>query len=621
MTMLMSLFVIATPTWCVVDALNLQERRTRKTSRRQQQQRNRPSDRTLQITLWPDQTTVTSTNSSTSFPTLSPIITSTVVTSVDPALVDPKSCKSGKGRTCTPSTRPSVAPSESPSISHMPTISFQPSARPSISSRPSLMPSSGPTPLPSSSPSLDPSPQPSEGPTQVPTISSPPTIIPSTPPSSRPSPSPTIEPTISSQPTITARPSMAPVIDPNGVIDRIVTDDAGNTGVESQCRRDLPSTATRLTDQLIVYEYDITTTTGADVAFVTDTIATQVQKEMSRQFLTCTFNATEQDASSFDTTTVSSLPFDAVATTTSNCTTADGTVADCYRINAAFTATIFYVDDATRRRFRNRMLQQNTTTATNTTTTGSTPSDVITDPVVAEQFSSSLQSLFDSGQFASDIVSVKSTEFQGLANAADTNDTNTDDAIPPTDDDSQTDKSLSGGQVAGSVIGTFIGLALIAIIVVFVVTRRRNTNDNNNNKSRAMDVTQEDFHHDLNAEIYNEEYDERDDRAMMDRSIIASDDGSYDSGYTGKIKTTTAAYIIDDDQDTLYTRDFPNPTEPSFSDRIRSAEQPGPTFVKTNEVLYQMNKQNEMDEMEFALERSLADGGGRDYNAPDTVQL
>lgn len=404
------------------------------------------------------------------------------------------------------------------------------------------------------------------------------------------------------------------MIDPNGVIDRIVTDDAGNTGVESQCRRDIPSTASSVTDQLIVYEYDITTTPGSDVTFVTDTIATNVQKEMTNEYLTCTFNSTN---GSFDTTTISSLPVDVVATTTSNCTTADGALADCYRINAAFSATIFYYES--QRRNWDRMLQ-NSTASTNATTSSSTPSDVITDPAVAESFSSSLQSLFESGQLVSDLGSVTGTEFQGLKNA-DTNDNATDDSIPPTDDDSQTDKSLSGGQVAGSVIGTLIAVALIAVIVAFFITRRRNHNDSNT-KSRAMDVTQQDFN-DLGggADIYNEEYDDRDDRAMIDRSIIASDDGSFDSGYAGKIKTSTAAYIIDDDQDTMYTRDFPNPTEPSFSERIRSAEQPGPTFVKTNEVLYQMNK-NEMDELEFALEQSVTSGGqNRDYNAPDTVQL
>ena len=408
------------------------------------------------------------------------------------------------------------------------------------------------------------------------------------------------------------------MIDPNGVIDRIVTDDAGHTGVESQCRRDLPSTASTVTDQLIVYEYDITTTPGTDVEFVTDTIATNVQKEMSNQFLTCTFDSTD---GSFDTTTISSLPFD-VATTTRNCTLADGTLADCYRINAAFTATIFY---ESRRRNKGRILQNTTTgidtttNSTNTATTSSTPSDVITDPEVAESFSVSLQSLFESGQLVSDLGSVTSTEFQGLANL-DRNDTGTDDSIPPTDDDSQTDRSLSGGQVAVCVIGTLIGLALIAVIVAFFIIRRRNHNDNNN-KSRAMDVTQEDFNDLGGAGMYNEEYDDRDDRAMIDRSIIASDDGSYDSGYSEKIKRSNAAYIIEDDQDTQYTRDFPKPTEPSFSERIRSAEQPGPTFVKTNEVLYQLNK-NEMDEMEFALERSVASGGrNRDYTAPDTVQL
>ena len=427
-------------------------------------------------------------------------------------------------------------------------------------------------------------------------------------------------PTISSQPTITAAPSQAPVIDPNGVVDRIVTDDAGHTGVTSTCRRAVPESTT-VTDQLVVYEYDVTTTPGTDVAFVTDTLATRVQKEMSRQFLTCTFDAPA--AASFDTATISSLPHDVVTTTTPNCTS-DG--ADCHRINAAFTATIFYYnDDTTNRRRRHRQLQSDNTTnvtitTTNaTTTTTGTPSDVITDPTVAEQFSLSLQSFFDSGEMTSGLGGVQTTEFQGLAND-DSVMNNDDDATNTTDgnDDSQqsSDKSWSGGQVAGSVIGTLVGLALIAVLVTFFILRRRqhNDDDNDKHKARAMDVTQEDFH-DLGH--YNDEYDDRDDRAMIDRSIIASDDGSFQSGYTGKMKP---AFIIEDDQDTLYGQEFPKPTEPSFSERIRSAEQPGPTFVKTNEVLYQMNKSGMGDEMEYALERSVA-SAPREYGAPDTVQL
>jgi hypothetical protein len=618
-----------------VEASNLKERRAKKTTRHSN--RRRSYDRNLQITIFPEQTTVFSTNSTTSFPTTSfptqsPVFTNTVT---NVGVIDSRSCKFGKGRTCSPSSRPSVAPSESPSISHMPTISFQPSAAPTISFRPSTMPSPDPTPQPSSSPSLFPTPLPSDAPSQRPTISSPPTIIPSAMPSDKPSKSPTATPTISSQPTITGNPSIAPVIDPNGVINRIVTDSDGQTGIETQCRRDIPSTASSITDQLIVYEYDLITAPGTDVTFTTDKIATEIQKEMSNQFLKCTF---DNDATTtFDTHTISSLPVDVAATTQTNCTTVDGTTADCYRINAAFTATIFYLHDSNGRRklqngtdtTNNSTTPSNTTTTTTTTTTSS-PSDSITDPMVYESFSSSLQSVFESGRLTSDITNVKSTEFQGIVNDDSGNTTTPDDdsgntTTPDDDSDtgSQSDKSLSGGKVAGSVIGTLIAVAIIAAIIAFFVLRRHSRDDNNNTKNRTMDVTQQDF----NDFVKNEDYDDnndRDDRAMIDRSIIASDDGSFHSGYVEKAKHQSAYIIEEDDQDTYYTRDFPNASEPSFGERIRSASQPGPIFVKTNEVLYELNEAERKATSKIDAELGTSNvtvGSRRDYKAPDTVQL
>jgi hypothetical protein len=615
-----------------VEAANLYDRRTKKISRRKNR-RHRSTDRNLQITIFPDQTTIVSTNSTTSFPTQSPVATATTVTNV--ASVDSRSCKFGKGKTCTPSSSPSLAPSEAPSISHMPTISFQPSAKPSISFRPSAMPSHGPSSLPSRSPSLYPSPAPSDIPSQAPTISSPPTIIPSVMPSDMPSKSPTAAPTISSQPTITGNPSMAPVIDPNGVIDRIVTDSDGQTGIETQCRRDIPSTATSITDQLIVYEYDLTTTPGTDVTFTTDKIATDIQKEMTKQYLICTFD--NGSTTSFDTHTISSLPVDVAATTQTNCTTVDGTTADCYRINAAFTATIFYLNDNNngRRNLQNgtatnaTTTNATTTTPTNSTTTPattSTKSDSITDPLVYESFSSSLQSIFESGQLSSDISNVMSTEFQGIVNDDSSNNgTTTDDTTPPDDDSgSQTDKSLSGGKVAGSVIGTLIAVALIAAIIAFFIVRRRNSDDNNNTKNRTMDVTQQDFNDLIDHEDEPDTNDDRDDRAMIDRSIIASDDGSLHSGYVSKVKPRAAYIIEEDDQDTFYTKDFPNAYEQSFGERISNAGQPGLTFVKTNEVLYDLNEAQIQSASKMDAELGTTKvkvGTRRDYSAPDTVQL
>jgi hypothetical protein len=409
---------------------------------------------------------------------------------------------------------------------------------------------------------------------------------------------------------------MAPVIDPNGVIDRIVTDTDGNTGVESQCRRSIPSTANRVTDQLIVYKYDVATVAGTDMFLIIDKIATQVQREISSQFLICTFDDTTTTSTNdvFFSHTISSLPIDIVDTTTtttvSNCTSDDNST-DCFRVNAAFTATIFYLDDNTNTR---RSLQNGTT---------STKSDAITDPMVYESFSSSLQALFSSGKLTDDISSVLSTDFQGIANDG-RNDTPT--SSPDDNSGSQTDKSLSSGAVAGSVIGTLIGLALIAVLVVLAITAfRRRNDDSENSRKKAMDVTQQEFN-DLHID---EDDDERDDRAMIDRSIIASDDGSFDSGYHNDGRFKTTAYLANDDNESLNTRGFPL-VEPSFSERIRSAGEPGPIFVKTNEASYPLNEAAlkpgidfEMGPVEMTSRISSAQRstGQRSYGVSDTVQL
>jgi hypothetical protein len=514
-------------------------------------------------------------------------------------VIDPKSCKSGKGRTCSPSAKPSTAPSLAPTISHMPTISFLPSAEPSISSPPSVMPSPGPTPFPSVVPSGFPSPQPSDGPTQTPTISSPPTINPTEMPSDKPSKSPTVAPTVSSQPTITGQPSGAPVIDPNGVIDRIVSDADGHTGVETSCRRSIPSEANSVSDQLIVYNYDLSIASGSDTYFIVDQIAAAVQRSMSEQFLTCIFDNT---TNSFLTSTVSSLPVDVVDTSFTNCTSSDGS--ECRRVNAAFTSTIFYLNGD------NRKLQNGTDSSVPV-------SDAIMDPKVFESFSSALNSLFSSGQLTSDISNVVSTSFQGITN---------DESSVPTpapDESSSSDKSLSSGAVAGSVIGTLIGVALIAVLIALAVVTIRNRNGGTS-RSKAVDVTQQDFN-DLND--YEEE-DDRDDRAMMDRSVIASDDGSYNSGYKSQGKLRTSAYIVNDDNESYNTGAFPA-VGPSFSERVQSASAPGPIFVKANEILSQLHQaelKTEFDSETGAVEMNAYSSrhrstGKRSYDVPDTVQL
>jgi hypothetical protein len=391
------------------------------------------------------------------------------------------------------------------------------------------------------------------------------------------------------------------VIDPNGVIDRIVTDANGHTGVETSCRRSIPSTASSTRDQLIVYNYDLTIASGSDTYFAVDQIAAAVQRSMSEQFLTCIFD--DNTTKTFLTHTISSLPVDVVDTSFTNCTPTGSS--NCFRVNAAFTSTIFYLNGSNRRQLQNG------------TDTSIPVSDAITDPKVFESFSSALNSLFSSGQLTTDVSNVISTGFQGISN---------DDSSVPTpapDESSSSDKSLSSGAVAGSVIGTLIAVALIAALIALAVVTVRNRNGGTS-RSKAVDVTQQDFN---DLQDYEEE-DDRDDRAMIDRSVIASDDGSYNSGYQSQGKLKTSAYIVNDDNESYNTRAFPV-VGPSFSERVQSASAPGPVFVKANEILSQLHEaelKTEFDSETGAVEMNAysprhRSTGKRSYDVPDTVQL
>ncbi|MEM7361519.1 MAG: hypothetical protein AAF335_00715 [Bacteroidota bacterium] len=108
-----------------------------------------------------------------------------------------------------PTLRPSLAPSNNPSISP----SSVPSSTPSLS--PSDNPSISPSSVPSSTPSLGPSISPSISPSGVPSLS--PSVNPSISPSGVPSLGPSINPSISPSGVPSLSPSVNPSISPSGV--------------------------------------------------------------------------------------------------------------------------------------------------------------------------------------------------------------------------------------------------------------------------------------------------------------------------------------------------------------------------------------------------------------------
>lgn len=476
---------------------------------------------------------------------------------------------------------PSAAPSKAPSAT--------PSAAPSFA--PSLTPTAFPSDLPSARPSYLPSARP--------TISQAPSYHPSTPPTGAPT---TAFPTMSRAPTFTDT--------------RIVTDSQGNMGVSTQCRTPVPPNATTVQDQRVDFTYVLNVVSGTDVFLAIDYVATQLQKSLSREYLTCHFG---NPSSLFETHAISSLPVDNLdpnptcpadlhnqTTTMTNTTTT--TTTDCYIVDGAYTATIFYLTPQRRQRQRN--LDTNTTAATTNTTT----TNVITDPNVYNSFATSLQTLFASGELSSGLSNIRGTAFQNITNFH--NGSNGGASGIGTGNSSDT--SLSGGAIAGIVIGVICLLAILAALIVFAVTRRRRKRQHPRDE-KAVNVTHVSNFRDLEP---NDDGDSsyRDDVAMIaDRSFLSSsDDGSFTSAQDRRYQVDV---IVDEEQSfgtgiiTVDPVTFEIPGE--SSNQV-------PWFVKANDVIDQQN-QDDMKkriEEEFNPPQSMSPPRGqRKYGIPDTMDL
>jgi hypothetical protein len=384
-----------------------------------------------------------------------------------------------------------------------------------------------------------------------------------------------------------------PTVDPNGITTEIVTDANGDTGVLSQCRKSVPADATMVVDQQVFFEYSMNLVPGTDVFLAIDSIAARLQGDLTNEYLDCRF----PPGQNFYTQAMSSLPVDILSTQT--CSAAN-TASDCYIVDAVYTAKLFYLPSA-------RELQSSTT---------------ITDPNVLDSFSASLQALFESGNLTSGMSSILSTTFQNITNQDNGSSSNTtnDDATPPPTDDmiappivngSNSNKSLSSGAVAGSVIGTLIGVALIAALIAFAVTRRHRPGG-----EKAVDVTHMEFN-----DLDQNDSSERDDRAMLaDRSLLASDDGSFTSGYGDRSFEVDVVY--DDEQQSIDTGFLMSAQAAVEKPKVIGQD---PSFVKTNDILDQLQQaemRSKMIEAEMGASMARSPSRGqRGYGIKDTVDL
>eukprot|EP00797_Seminavis_robusta_P011580 Sro1880_g303200.1 n/a (348) ;mRNA; f:8338-9381 len=213
------------------------------------------------------------------------------------------------GITCAPSHAPSGIPSEAPSISMEPSLSNQPSWVPSDrpSSSPSLAPSQRPTEQPSSTPTLAPTDQPSI----------PPTIMPTT---------------------------LAPTVTPFASL--VLTREDGSLWQDNTCQTSLPATASTPQTEATLFEYFLWITPNTDAEKSMQQTEQAIATSLAKEVLTCTFSFAASAEAPFETFAISSLPADTrndnACPTDDSIETIDG--AECHRIVAGFTPTIFYMD-------------------------------------------------------------------------------------------------------------------------------------------------------------------------------------------------------------------------------------------------------------------------------------
>lgn len=200
----------------------------------------------------------------------------------------------------------------------------------------------------------------------------------------------------------------------------------------STCRRPIPDTATPI-EQLIEFNYRINLVAGANVPLSINDVARRLQDELSQIYLTCDYTTSED----FYTYSITSNPPDALSSYP--CLESEVEPgSDCYNINGAFTATIFYPTDG------RRLVEAE-----------------ITDPLVYNSFANSLSIIFGSG--ALDGGKVVSTSFGEITNAQP-------DTIRPTNPKG----APNTGAIVGGVIG---GLALLLLILAGVYIARRRKQD------------------------------------------------------------------------------------------------------------------------------------------------
>ena len=156
-------------------------------------------------------------------------------------------------------------------------------------------------------------------------------------------------------------------------------------------------------------------------------IERELHNELAQQFLDCHFPPGQE----FYTHQIESLPADLPSNTT--CTQPN---LECYTVDAAFDATIFYLP--TERR---------------------TLADAISDPAVYDAFASFLEDEFRSGNLTADLSAVVGMDFEMITNTA-----------SPTPAPRDPDRGISSPGILYIII---VGAGVLLFVIVFLVVQRR----------------------------------------------------------------------------------------------------------------------------------------------------
>lgn len=288
----------------------------------------------------------------------------------------------------------------------------------------------------------------------------------------------------------------------------------------STCRPAIPSSAESVEDQLVAFDYVANVKKGSNITLVASSIALRLQDELSQLYLSCDFPPGED----FYTDAVSSLPGDVVNFTASCSESQVAEDSECFVVDGAFTATIFYLlsDDSSR---RGRFLQSSGGEPTSGAD-GAEMNTGITDPNVYQSFSTALTDIFASGTLAGNQIT--SLGYQGITNS---------------DVPTSAPQATNTPAIVGGTIGGLLALCLIALLVVLGVTAYRKRN------RYPEQVGGGDF---LSTRDLEEEVEDGQDASIM--RPYEDDPSATEDQPFARIPVTSSPDTNDDDEDTLFSQ-------------------------------------------------------------------